>query len=82
MSSKHSKPKFLAQGTIISFLSKVAGMSIDSDEKLEFKDPTFILECYYTTCLKLGLCDKTALAQKILRKTGENVCKSTPSTIM
>lgn len=66
MSSKHSKPKFLAQGTIISFLSKVSGMNIDSDEKLECKDPTFILECYYTTCLKLGLCEKTSLAQKIL----------------
>lgn len=82
MSSKHSKKSFVSQSTILTFLTKVAGMNIDSDEKLEVKDPNFILECYYISCFKLGLCDKTLLGQKVFRKTGESVTKANTSTIM
>ena len=62
MSSKHSKRVYVTVSNYQKFLVNEIGVQIDSDEKFEKGDSQFILDCYYRTCLKLGLAQKMQIA--------------------
>lgn len=55
MSSKHAKRVYVTVSNYQKFLVNEIGVQIESDEKFEKGDPQFILDCYYKSCLKLGI---------------------------
>lgn len=82
MSSKHAKRVYVTVSNYQKFLVNEIGVQIESDEKFEKGDPQFILDCYYKTCIKLGIAQKTSIAKKIQTKTGEKLEKFDPTHLM